>query len=174
MPLHMTFPISSRGEITVEFTGDPSAVSEAIRLALAEERPTALSSVGKRIQFRGGSGAGGLGNWHLLQPISAGTVEVSVDRAVIALRYELRFTQTLAFGSLLVFGFLAPVLMFSRESRPIEVAVVSVAGWLWLVGGNYVLSNFRFRVFLRRVLQSPRAQDLGLKRGEAPPNNGLQ
>jgi hypothetical protein len=148
----MAFPFSVRGEITLDFAGELAAVSDAIRQALLEERPRALTLVGNRIEFRGGLGAGGLGNWHLLQPISTGSIEIRSLGPAVVVGYELRFTGTLAMVSFMAFGLLAPTLIVQARMPLLAAILISGGVWLWLFGGNYSLSAWRFKGFLRRLV----------------------
>jgi hypothetical protein len=147
----MPFPISLQGRLRLDFRGDPEIVADAIHRRLLDERPIAMGRVGRRVEFVGGIGAGGLSGWALLMPISKGTVEVASVPPTTLVRYELRYTQRLVVVSALTFGFFAPVLLLGARVSLLEAALVSCAAWLWLFGAGYATSAFRFRAFLRRA-----------------------
>ncbi len=147
----MPFPISLSGAVTAREVTVEQAL-DRIESALSYAKALALRREGGAVQFRGGvfrlvSG------WNVLVPISSGIVEVSPSATGVSVGYRVTFMQMLILVTLMVGAFLGPFVMATPE-MPVKggLGVLAVA-WLWLFGGNFVLTRWRWPAFLRRALQ---------------------
>ena len=77
-------------------------------------------------------------------PISKGKIEVTSWDGALRVRYELRFTRTFLGFSLLVLAFFGPLLATQSGWALIQACSLLGLGWVWIVGGNYALTAYRF------------------------------
>lgn len=151
----MPFPISLTGTVAVRDLTVEEAI-ERLEGALAQARARALRREDRAVQFRGGvfrlvSG------WNILGPISNGVLEVAPSANGVSVIYRVTFGQMLVVVTLMVGAFLGPLVMVSpNTSGAGGLGILSVA-WLWLFGGNFVLTRWRLPAFLVRSLSRPAA-----------------
>ncbi len=142
----MPFPFSSRGtiEITTHGTASLPPIVSAIENAIRDSKPTSLSVKDGVVSFRAGVFRF-VNNWNQLVSISSGEIRLSQRGELVLIDYRISFVQMFIIVSMmvgLIFGFVA--------QAPLGFVVV---GWLWLFGGNYFLTLYRFPRFLRAVAE---------------------
>lgn len=123
---------------------DPQETLAAIQRALSAEGAIATTRDSTRVDFRC-PGVTGMTRWALLAPISSGYVTVDSSPGAWRLAYALRFT--------LVFWFslVATAVFWALDYTP-KVSIEVLYPFLFLFGGNVVISLWRFPGFLRRTL----------------------
>jgi hypothetical protein len=86
----------------------------------------------------------------VLVPVRRGELHVALQGQVVRIDYTVDVTQTLlvAFAISLL---LVPLLLALAGVTSGTVLVVSVASWVWLVLGTYLMTRLRFPRFLRAV-----------------------
>lgn len=114
---------------------------------LERYKPTSLSVHDDTVNFEAGPMRWVL-TTNILVAISRGTVRLAKHGTEITISYELRFNEIVLAGSLISF-FLA----YNSPMRLVPHSVVFIVFWLFLVGGNYLLSVHWFRDFLRKALK---------------------
>ena len=148
----MPFPFSSRGTIEITTHGAASLppIVSAIENAIRDSKPTSLSVKDGVVSFRAGVFRF-VNNWNQLISISSGEIRLSQRGELVLIDYRISFVQMFIIVSMmvgLIFGFVA--------QAPLGFVVV---GWLWLFGGNYFLTLYRFPRFLRaaaeKAIQNP-------------------
>jgi hypothetical protein len=92
-------------------------------------------------------------SWNVLGPISSGVLQVSPIEDGVSVGYRLKFTEVLVFATVGVGAVIGPGVM-SVPNIPIagRLGILAV-GWLWLVGGNYVVTRWRLPSFLVRSVE---------------------
>jgi len=145
----MPFPISLAGVVAVSGLTVDETIARLER-ALAGAGATALRRESNGLQF-GGTAFRLVSNWNVLVPISTGIIEVRSRNDGIIVWYRLRFTWVLVAVTLLVTGLFAPIAVASNAPMAGRL-IFPVVGWLWLFGGNFVLTRWRFPRFLTRSL----------------------
>jgi|SRR5882762_1837913 len=148
----MPFPISISGAVAAPgLTVDEAMLR--LKRGLAEAKAAGLQRESSEIRFRGGPFRS-VSNWNVLGPISTGTIEVAPRDGGVTASYRLTFTWMLVAVTLFVMVFLGAAAMASKAPMSGRLAFLSIA-WLWLFGGNFVLTSWRFRRFLKRSLLRP-------------------
>jgi hypothetical protein len=142
----MPFPVSSSGSISVPADSPDSlrAVTLAIEDALCEAKAKDIRTSGETILFRAGAFRPVFG-WNQLLAVSSGEIQIKQDGALIHVRYRIWFLQILILVSVIV-GLLGVCI----RSLPIQSFVLA---WLWLFGGNYIATLYRFPRFLRAAVE---------------------
>lgn len=150
----MPFPLSLNRCIQVRGLGDPDQYVEPVLIAISDwlERKRAKQIVrsGHVVSFRAGlfrlvTGLNPLG------PIGSGSIAVSPGADGVDICYNLRFTELFVTITVLVAVFFGPAMW--RAPNLDEFDAIANLGffWLWLFGGNYVITSFRVPRALRKV-----------------------
>ncbi|MCX6851525.1 MAG: hypothetical protein NTY98_21700 [Verrucomicrobia bacterium] len=145
----MPFPISSNRTLEIHAPGEAClpAIEAAVKEALIEAKAEDLSVKPGEICFRGGMFR--LVNGHnQLLAISAGKICFTRQGALVLIRYRISFVQMMIVVTAmvgLVFGCFA--------HAPYEFLV---SGWLWIFGGNYFSTLYRFPRLLRAAAEKGR------------------
>ena len=149
----MPFPTSLSGAVAVDHVTVEQAIDRLER-ALAQAKAVAIRRDDTAVRFRGGVFRL-VSSSNILGPISNGVLEVSPSANGVSVRYRVTFTQLLVIVTLMVGAFLGPFVMTELNiPRAGGLAILAVA-WLWLFGGNFVLTRLRFPAFLVRSLARP-------------------
>jgi hypothetical protein len=147
----MTFPLSIEGRSSNDAgDGEPqlsialNTIGEALRSAGARD----VQASPAKIQFRGGISTSAW-SLNLLTPITKGQVTLGADGRSI--EYKLWLTEIVILSCLM-----APILggAIGAVDNWRSGLLLSVVGWLWLVGGNFMLTSFRFARLVRRAMRS--------------------
>jgi hypothetical protein len=144
-------PFSYSGRIDIHDLHDPKAALLKIEYALDRLRPRRVVRVGQQIQFS----AGTLQNLVARNALgAAGSGEVSVQRSKtgLAVTYKVRFTQ-LFWVSVFMMGCLSMFVLAAPNQSPREGAMLILGMWLWLYGGNVVVTLFKFPKWLRGAVE---------------------
>ena len=145
----MPFPISSNRTLEIHAPGEASlpAIQAAVENALNEAKAKTLSVKPGEISFRGGIFRF-VDGWNQLGAISSGQIRFSKQDDLVLIQYRISFLQMLV-GVTFMVG-----LMFGYFARaPHEYLVF---GWLWIFGGNYLITLYRFPRFLREAAEKGR------------------
>jgi hypothetical protein len=151
----MPFPFSSSGtiEITTHEAASLKPIVSAVENAIRDSKPTNLSVKDGVISFRAGAFRLVNGGNQLVS-IGSGEIRFSQRDELVLIDYRISFVHMFIFVSLF-FGL--PYVFLPQAHLEF-----SVAGWLWLFGGNYLLTLYRFPRFLRaaaeKAPQNPRLQ----------------
>jgi hypothetical protein len=148
----MAFPFTLSGRIWLEQR--PMSVETILRGVedeLKRQRALRIERRSDTIYFAAGLFRS-VGSWNILVPIDHGTISVLEDQEGTALVYHLSYVQLFLVASVMIFGLMGPVIW--TESNLSLVGKTAILGfmWIWLVGGNLVISAARFPAFLRRVV----------------------
>ena len=151
----MAFPFTRRASVAIAAPIDPAKA--AGRLAAALER--ALAS---RVRVRGTTVVFRVkffrfvSNWNILVPVDHGRFRVTGHAGSLVVHYELSFRRMLGAATLMVCGFLAPMLILNGPppGRPVRFALV-VLLWCLMFGSNYIIACARFPGFIRRAVTNP-------------------
>lgn len=151
----MPFPFSNSG--TIEVISHEAAslqpIVSAIENAIRDSKPTSLSVKDGVLSFRAGVFRF-VNNWNDLVSIGSGEIRLSQRGERVLIHYRISFVQMFIIVSVmvgLIFGFVA--------QAPLGFIVV---GWLWLFGGNYLITLYRFPRFLRAAAEKAK-QNLELR-----------
>jgi hypothetical protein len=85
--------------------------------------------------------------WKLLVGISDGRITIHENSSMIYIFYRLRFLNLIIWVTAVVFAASALDRLFSPKPSSF---LVFILGWCWLVFGNEVIINWKFRRFLRQ------------------------
>jgi len=143
----MPFPVSARGKIVVDSVNTAEAM-RAVEAMLRKAKASSVTLGVDRIDFTAGFFRF-VTSWNLLGAVNSGSVAFHQRERGVEIHYRLSFVQMLVFVSAMVVLFfgLYPVLAMSPQAR-VPLPALGVA-WLWLFGGNYVITVLRFRSALR-------------------------
>lgn len=119
--------------------------------ALHNLKAKRVTRVGPQIQFTGGIFRVVSGT-NLLAAIDSGELFVEPSAKGLAIGYRLQFTQMFLIVSVAVLGFFGPPVMMAPNLTPVEAAALLFVAWLWLYGGNVILTLIRFPRWIRRTL----------------------
>ncbi len=151
----MPFPISVSGAVAVRDVTVEQAI-DRLEGALAQAKAVALRREGSAVQFRGGVFRL-VSNWNVLVPISNGVLEVSPTANGVSICYRVTFRQMLVVVTLMVGVFFGPFVMAAPNTSVAGGLGILSVSWLWLFGGNFVLTRWRLPAFLVRSLSRPAA-----------------
>ncbi len=95
-----------------------------------------------------------MSNWNVLVPISDGVLQVSPSANGVNVSYRVTFGQMLVIVTLMAAFFGA--FMATAPHTPLGGRLgVPAVMWLWLFGGNFALTRWRWPAFLARSLSQP-------------------
>lgn len=150
----MMFPFSFSRTIKVPVTnGAIESTSEMIVSMLAKrietEKPKNITSTQDRITFSSGIFRF-RASWDLLGPISYGEIDITQTSNKILVSYKLWFVELFVIVSLMV-----TIMAFSIFTKgfTIQTLVLIAVMWLWLFGGNFLLTVIRFDNLIHSVLK---------------------
>ena len=92
--------------------------------------------------------------WKMLVGISDGRITIDEDPNMILISYRLRFLNLIIWVTVLLFAVAGLDSLFSP--RPTSF-LVFLLGWCWLVVGNELIINCKFRRFLRQCVSDATA-----------------
>jgi hypothetical protein len=148
-PYSMPFPFSNSGTIEV-ISHEAASIQPivlAIENAIRDSKPTSLRLNDGVLTYRAGVFRF-VNNWNHLVSIGSGEIRFSQQGELVLIHYRISFVQMFIIVSVmvgLVFGFVAQAPLGSI-----------VLGWLWLFGGNYLITLYRFPRFLRAAAEKAR------------------
>lgn len=151
------FPSTVEGTITMRSSAEPDESVEhalaALTIRLRKQKPDRLVRTTNKVSFNGGV-LRFVPSWNLLAPITAGEISVTSDGQVLTIRYKVTFTQLIIIGTALTLWIGSS--FWQATSFPLLGKIVGLLSmWLWLVGGNYLLTAVRFPAFLRSTVANP-------------------
>jgi len=146
----MPFPLSIRGSISIP--GAAANVSDdAIIIACVDQ----IEHEGARVVSRSDRSVSfaapffSLGrNWRFTAPVSAGSLEIArASGPGRCLTYDFSMRRNTLIGTAMIVGMVAYVATSASGEFPWWVAPI---GWLWVVGGNYLITYTRAESWARR------------------------
>ncbi len=149
----MPFPFSAQGTIVLESHAgiDLAQIISAVEAAIQDAKPTSMVRHEETLTFRAGLFRL-VSNWNQLVAITSGELRFSQDSHKVNILYNISFIQLLVATTVLVtviFGVLPGVF----ENGPNVPLGFVLLAWLWLFGGNYFLTLFRFPRFVRAAAE---------------------
>lgn len=87
------------------------------------------------------------GNTNILVPVSSGSIQVEIREGKYLLSFCLGFRRLLILSLFIALGFIAPISLLEKKDPQYWLPLVA---WLWLFGGNYLITAFRFPRFLKK------------------------
>jgi hypothetical protein len=146
----MPFPISIDGTVQIACPLPEKLVPrvvEEIDALLSGELAKAVTVEGSVVRFRTGVWRRWIKGWSVLNPIGSGHLEVKAEADDIVVSYHLNMVPLL----FLVTGFSAffAALSWSTTTRYLFPALI----WLWVFGGHYAITLFRFPYWLQAGLE---------------------
>jgi hypothetical protein len=148
-----------RDLVTIKSTS-PEATREqfvrALEKAVLKLRPAEVELRPEGMLIRGGVFRPVL-NWNLLAPVGSANVDASVTDQSVVVKYELLFTEYATICGV----FSASFLLFTivRGGGFFVVGLVTAA-CIWLIFlGTRLMTRFRFRWFIRRILRQATQQE---------------
>ncbi len=154
----MPFPFKLNGVIEVpvkdstpEFS---TAVIQAIACRIKQARPSSFEISANEIIFSGGVFRLVLSS-NLLVPITSGRIKIEPSHLpdLIIVYYQITFTEMFIMVTIMVAGFMAPILLSVPKFNIIQVLAILIIMWLWLFGANFVTTWWRFRRALRKAIK---------------------
>lgn len=148
------FPLSFGRTIEVSITDKTAkGVSEKVLGALVQriqaEKPNKFSCYQHKITFAGSFFRLGW-NWNLFTSISKGEIHVSRLNGNLLVSYKLWFTSLLIITSIAtaIFGFLILHSGFNIQNLAVAIGI-----WIWLFGGNFLITVLRFHFLIRSIVK---------------------
>lgn len=148
--LCMVFPFSISGHLRLEGANslDMERIMHRIAARLQKKHASDFESDASSLSFRVRPFAA-LSSFSLLAPISSGRVTFHPDGSDVRISYHISCVRFVVMMTSIMTLFLAwPY--FRANFFPPELKLVVPLIWLWIVGGNWILSLIRFRRFLRK------------------------
>lgn len=88
--------------------------------------------------------------WKVLAGMSSGNVRVGLQDGSAYVDYEIRFFNLVIWVTILIIMAMGLEALLSTKSTQVLFFIV---GWLWLVGGNVLITNWKFRRFVKRCVK---------------------
>jgi len=149
----MSFPLSYANKIEVLFDAKNHAPENLLRSIISSLKKVKASNIRNdqnRITFSGGILRFVMG-WNILCAISSGEITFEKNNDKLSLNYHLKFTEMFVIVTIMVLGFMGPFIFQARNLSPFPKIIILLFMWLWLFGGNYLLTIFRFPGFIRKM-----------------------
>jgi hypothetical protein len=147
----MPLPFSYSGRVEIAGQHDVEGATLRLERGLELLKPKRLDRTGSQIRFKSGA-ARLVSNTNLLVPIGSGELSVQPNSGGLAVAYRLHFTQILLIATVMVLGFFGPFLLNAPNLTRGEAGVFLFGMWLWLFGGNVVITLIRFPRWIKRTL----------------------
>jgi hypothetical protein len=150
----MAFPTSIDGSISFRNEGAAHADAEIVAVRIEE---ILASGPTRDIVRHGASISFGVRfpimriTWNCLVAVTGGTVDVTTGPSDITIAYTLRMTHLVIVVTLMLAVLIAVVA--SNNHLPADFIPFVPIAWLWIVGGNYLMTKIRFRGWLERQLR---------------------
>jgi len=145
----MTFPFSHTGSVTGPLQ-DPRKLRDKLVGELEKLDARKIVWTEDEVAFRGGIFRLVFSH-NLLVAITSGRVKFTQESGLTHIEYRLRFTEMFIVATALVIGWIGLPMYFSKETLAHEWGF-QVLCWIWIFGGNYVFTVFRFKAFIGRVV----------------------
>jgi hypothetical protein len=149
------FPISIQDSVAiiVDSTASSKAILKTLRDQIELLEPYIVTVEGDTLRFETRMFKR-MGSYNLLRPISEGriSVELSGDTAIID--FKLSFEDMISTVSVMV-TFMAILLFGMANLNGLGAVLVFPAAWLWLIGGNFMITSIRFPLFIRCCFALP-------------------
>jgi hypothetical protein len=166
----MPFPFSLRGKIKLRKYPPNGSMRESLKneidsaliQLLAETTFTDSSNIKFKFNFVK-TFFKRWSNWHLLIPLSSGEIIIGKEDDLVVVRYHLYFFHMLIITILMV-AILGLATVNERDLLFHNKFYSLAAIWLWLFGGNYILTAFRFPRFLRKCASESIRHIIGAKK----------
>lgn len=154
----MPFPLSHTGQLEISYVNRSiESIITSVQDGLEKVNAINIVRNEKDISFSGGFFLS-ISSWHILTAISFGKISVRNLNNKISIKYYLNFRVFLIVSLILILGLLAPISFFySNPAMPLEKLVwviYLILGWLFLFGGNYLITIIRFPCFIQKIVQS--------------------
>jgi hypothetical protein len=154
-----TWALVATGTVVVPVysPADLERVIGAIEQAIRAAKPTAIFRRDGEITFHAGCFRV-VGNWNQLIPIGVGQLRFSPQENRVEIFYRISFFQffvVTAILTLIVFGLVPWMASGMKATPPIGVILLL---FLWIFGGNCVITLFRFPHFLKKAAEGATAQ----------------
>ena len=147
----MTLPFKVTRSISFEGISDPLFVVDRLERGLESLRAKQIKRHETDLEFAGGIFRPVLGQ-NLLSAVDFGRLEIEPYQAGIRVTYHLRFVQVFFLVSLMVLGLLGPAVMAASHISFGNGLLILAASWVWLLGGNVVITLHRFPRWLRATI----------------------
>lgn len=146
----MAFPSTIAGALLASDL--PAAeVLDRLERALDERGLAALDREENALAYRVGIFRAGP-SWSVFAPITEGSLRVSEVDGGVRIAYQATLRGLVIFVTASIALVFAPLVLF-LPGPPLVVRLgVLAAVWLWIVGGNYLLTTLRLPSFLARAL----------------------
>jgi hypothetical protein len=146
----MAFPGTIAGSLLVRDL--PAAeVLDRLERALGERWLAAVDREGSVLSYRVGVFRAGP-SWSVSAPITEGSLQVTEVDGGVRIAYQASLHGLVIFATAAIALFFAPPVLLLPGPPPVVGLGVLAASWLWLVGGNYLLTTLRLPSFLARAL----------------------
>ena|SRR2546422_4998094 len=153
----MPLPFNTAGRVHVARDSSASVATDALEHALEQLRAKRIARRGCRIEFTGGIFRAVRGD-NLLVAVGSGDLSLERSGTGLEVTYRLRLTQMLLTVSGLVLFVLGPPVIGAPNLNTLQASGVLLTAWLWLFGGNVVLTLVRFPRWIQRTLAATSAK----------------
>lgn len=145
----ISLPIYIKGKVSIKsMPGDNITIenlSNYLADSLQQEEAKSVDIEQNQIRFQVGWFRP-LWNWKILVPISTGIISLKEESDAISVNYKLSFEKISIVATVIA------LIAFMSGLNKIEMMdniVIIVMLWLWLVGGNIIITAIRFPRFLK-------------------------
>jgi hypothetical protein len=138
----------------VDPTNSSQGILEALRKKIESLEPYKVTVEGNTLRFETRL-FDRMGTYNLLRPISEGRISVDCSTGAAVIEFKLSFEDMVAAVSVMVAVLAIPVFNAPNLDMVGE-GLILAAAWLWLFGGNFIVTSIRFPRFIRRCLEQPR------------------
>jgi len=151
----MTFPFTYTNKVEVQFDEKkhtPENLLDSVIKSLQKAKAKNVKNNLNHITFTGGIFRL-VTNWNILGSISSGEITIERNKDKLCLKYHLKFTEMLIIVTVGVFGFLGIGIYQASNLTNIHKIIMLIIAWLWLFGGNYMVTIFRFPKFINEMTE---------------------
>lgn len=134
----------------VSGVSDPLDSAYRLELGLEALRAKRIERHGPLLYFTTGMFRA-VSSTNLLVAVNAGRLRVEPHHAGLRVSYSLEFVQMFWISSIMVLGFFGPFVLSSSNLTWGQGALILFGFWLWLFGGNVLITVSRFPSWVRRT-----------------------
>lgn len=149
----MPLPFSLSGRVVLTDPSDPAIAIARIVDALKAAGATDIHQAGHSVTFRAGVFRL-VTSLNPLVPIGSGEVAVRASSSGVAIDYRISFRQIFVVVSAMIAVVFGPVVLTAPNVNAWEATLLLGFMWVWLFGGNVLITWVRFPRWLRRAARA--------------------
>ena len=144
--------------VAIDTSTSPQQLIKSLREELTSLKPIGLDVTGDTLHIKNGMFRL-MSSYNLLRSITEGDIVVSCSGGKASIDYKLQLSEMVLMVTGLVLLLFAYPIWHAPNLDVAEKAEFLFGMWLWLAGGNFVITALRFPRFIRRCVNQVKCND---------------